>query len=137
GCAAEVSQRLIEVVLGAFGLAAPELVVAAPFSSSGNFTLGGWDPLHQRNYVMINFSGGGYGASAEMDGLSNAAASISAAKTMPLERMEELEPVLFEHYRLHADSGGAGRRRGGMGIDYQLRLLRGEGKASFLMDHGK
>lgn len=137
GCAAEVSQRLIEVVLGAFGQAAPELVVAAPFSSSGNFTLGGWDPLYKRNYVMINFSGGGYGASADLDGLSNAAASISAAKTMPIERLEESYPVLFEHYRLRTDSGGAGRRRGGMGIDYQLRLLRGEGKASFLMDHGR
>lgn len=137
GCAAEVSQRLIEVVLGAFGKAAPELVVAAPFSSSGNFTLGGWDPLKARNYVMINFSGGGYGASTDLDGLSNAAASISAAKTMPLERIEESYPVLFDHYRLSTDSGGAGKRRGGLGVDYQLRLLRGEGRASFLMDHGR
>ena len=34
-------------------------------------------------------------------------------------------------------SGGAGRHRGGFGIDYQIRLLRGEAKASFLMDHGR
>ena len=75
-------------------------VVAAPFSSSGNFTLGGWDPQFRRNYVMINFSGGGYGASTDLDGLSNAAASISAAKTMPLELIENIYPVLYEHYRL-------------------------------------
>ena len=33
--------------------------------------------------------------------------------------------------------GGAGRHRGGFGVDYQIRLLRGEAKASFLMDHGR
>jgi N-methylhydantoinase B len=137
GCAAEVSQRLIEVVLGAFGKAVPHQVVAAPFSSSGNFTLGGWDPQFARNYVMINFSGGGYGASADLDGLSNAAASISAAKTMPLELIENIYPILYEHYRLSQDSGGAGRQRGGLGIDYKMRLLRGDAKASFLMDHGR
>jgi N-methylhydantoinase B len=136
GCAAEVSQRLIEVVLGALGKAIPERVVAAPFSSSGNFTLGGYDPERRRNYVMINFSGGGYGASRDLDGLNNAAASISAAKTTPLEVIEAQTPVLFEHYRLRDGSGGAGRRRGGLGVDYKIRLRRGEGKASFLMDHG-
>ena len=34
-------------------------------------------------------------------------------------------------------SGGAGRHCGGFGIDYQIRQLRGEAKASFLMDHGR
>src|SRR5204863_9450211 len=29
------------------------------------------------------------------------------------------------------------RPRRGVGIDYQIRLLRGEAKASFLMDHGR
>ena len=31
----------------------------------------------------------------------------------------------------------AGRHRGGFGVDYQIRLLHGEAKASFLMDHGR
>src|SRR5262249_61028564 len=38
---------------------------------------------------------------------------------------------------LRARSGGAGRHRGGFGIACQIRLLRGEAKASFLVDHGR
>lgn len=137
GCAAEVSQRLIEVVFGALGQAIPDQLVAAPYSCSGNFSLGGYDPELKRHYVMINFSGGGYGASIDTDGLSNAAASIGVSKSMPVEIIEERYPLLFEEYALRADSGGAGKRRGGLGVSYRARMLRGEGMASFLMDHGK
>jgi N-methylhydantoinase B len=137
GCAAEVSQRLIEVVFGAMAQALPDKLVAAPFSCSGNFSLGGHDPLRGRDYVMINFSGGGYGASIDTDGLSNGAASISASKTMPIELIEQRYPILFEEYALREDSGGAGRRRGGLGVSYRVRVRRGDGTASFLMDHGK
>jgi len=137
GCAAEVSQRLIEVVFGALGQAIPDQMVVAPFSCSGNFSLGGYDPELERHYVMINFSGGGYGASIDTDGLSNAAASIGVSKSMPVEMIEERYPLLFEEYALRADSGGPGKRRGGFGVSYRARLLRGEGVASFLMEHGK
>ncbi|GAB4171305.1 MAG: hydantoinase B/oxoprolinase family protein [Thalassobaculales bacterium] len=137
GCAAEISQRLIEVVFGALAQAVPERVPAGPFSSSGNFSLGGFDPLYRRGYVMCNFSGGGYGATAAEDGLSNASATISVSKTMPVEIIEQHYPVLFEDYALREGSGGDGRRRGGMGVSYRVRLQRGEGIASFLMDHGR
>jgi N-methylhydantoinase B len=46
-------------------------------------------------------------------------------------------PILFDRFALREGSGGAGRHRGGFGVDYQIRLLRGEAKASFLMDHGR
>ena len=32
---------------------------------------------------------------------------------------------------------GPGRHRGGFGVNYRIRLLRGEATASFLMDHGR
>src|SRR5262249_50612948 len=34
-------------------------------------------------------------------------------------------------------SGGAGRTRGGFGVDYRIRIRRGEALLSFLMDHGR
>ncbi|HXD98517.1 MAG TPA: hydantoinase B/oxoprolinase family protein, partial [Candidatus Acidoferrum sp.] len=34
-------------------------------------------------------------------------------------------------------SGGAGKTRGGFGVDYRIRIRRGEGLLSFLMDHGR
>ncbi|TCP41879.1 hydantoinase/oxoprolinase-like protein [Rhodovulum marinum] len=51
--------------------------------------------------------------------------------------MEQKFPVLYRHYRLHEGSGGAGRQRGGLGLDYELELRRGTARASFVMDHGR
>ena len=44
---------------------------------------------------------------------------------------------MFEEYALREGSGGAGRQRGGFGVNYRMRMLRGEGTASFLMERGK
>jgi N-methylhydantoinase B len=137
GCAAEVSQRIVEVVFGALAKALPKISVAAAFDSAGNFTLGGYDPIRQRNYVMLNFSGGGYGAAIDADGMSNGSSNLSVSKTQPVEIFERLFPVIFEEYSLRPDSGGAGRQRGGLGVIYRVRLLAGEARASFLMEHGK
>jgi N-methylhydantoinase B len=137
GCAAEVSQRIVEVVFGAMAEAVPELSVAAAFDSAGNFTLGGYDTVRKRNYVLLNFSGGGYGGSPDTDGLSNGSSILSVSKTQPVEILERAFPVIFEEYSLRENSGGAGRRRGGLGVRYRVRLAAGEGKASFLMEHGR
>ena len=45
--------------------------------------------------------------------------------------------MLFEEYSLHEGSGGAGEHRGGFGVNYQIRLRRGEARASMVMDHGR
>ena len=51
--------------------------------------------------------------------------------------MEQAFPVLYRHYALREGSGGAGRHRGGFGLAYEVELLRGEARASFVMDHGR
>src|SRR5437763_13997205 len=86
---------------------------------------------------MYLFSGGGYGGWWQTDGLTNGCSSVGISKTQPVEILEQHYPILFERYALREGSGGAGRHRGGFGVDYKVRLLRGEAKASFLMDHGK
>jgi len=82
-------------------------------------------------------SGGGYGGSPEGDGLSNGCSTIGISKTTPIEIMEQLYPVLFEEYSLHEGSGGAGAHRGGFGVNYRIRLRRGEARVSMVMDHGR
>jgi N-methylhydantoinase B len=137
GCAAEVSQRIAEAVFAALVKAIPERLFAAPAGTSGNFALGGWDPKKGRNYVMYLISGGGYGGSAGLDGISNGCSTIGISKTTPLEVIEQLYPVLFEEYALAEGSAGAGRQRGGFGVRYTVALRRGEARASFVMDHGR
>ncbi|MEY4983418.1 MAG: hypothetical protein RIR62_1684 [Pseudomonadota bacterium] len=137
GCAAEVSQRIAEAVFAALVQAIPDRVTAAPAGTSGNFGLGGHDPEKGRDYVMYQISGGGYGGNACHDGLSNGCSTIGISKAPPVEIMEQTYPVLYRRYALHEGSGGAGMHRGGFGLDYEIELLRGTARASFVMDHGR
>ena len=137
GCAAEVSQRIAEAVFSTLGKAIPDQLFAAPAGTSGNFALGGFDPGRQRAYVMYLISGGGYGGSARGSGLSNGCSTIGISKTTPIEVVEQRYPVLFDEYSLHERSGGAGKARGGFGVNYSVTIRRGNARASFVMDHGR
>jgi N-methylhydantoinase B len=137
GCAAEVSQRIAEAVFAALVKALPGRVTAAPAGTSGNFGLGGHDPATGADYVMYQISGGGYGGFAGGDGIANGCSTIGISKAPPVEIMEQKFPVLYRRYGLHEGSGGAGQFRGGFGLDYEIELLRGDARASFVMDHGR
>ena len=137
GCAAEVSQRIAEAVFAALICALPDRVTAAPAGTSGNFALGGYDAERDRDFVMYQLSGGGYGGNLSGDGLSNGCSTIGISKAPPVEIMEQSFPVIYNHYRLHEGSAGAGQMRGGFGLDYELALRNGEARASFVMDHGR
>lgn len=137
GCAAEVSQRIAESVFSALVKAIPNQLFAAPAGTSGNLCLGGFDPKYNRNYVMYVISGGGYGGNNNEDGLSNGCSTIGISKTTPVEVMEQFYPVLFEEYSLHEGSGGAGKNRGGFGVNYKIKIVRGNAKVSMVMDHGR
>ncbi len=137
GCAAEVSQRIAEAVFAALVQAIPERVTAAPAGTSGNFALGGHDPARGRDFVMYQLSGGGYGGNVDHDGLTNGCSTIGISKAPPVEIMEQAFPVLYHRYALREGSGGAGKHRGGFGLDYELELRRGAARASFVMDHGR
>ncbi len=137
GCAAEVSQRIAEAVFAALVEALPDRVTASPAGSSGNFALGGEVPEEGRSYVMYQISGGGYGGYAGGDGISNGCSTIGISKAPPVEIMEQQFPVLYHRYALREGSGGAGAQRGGFGLDYEVELLKGTARASFVMDHGR
>ena len=137
GCAAEVSQRIAEAIFAALVEALPDRVTAAPAGTSGNFALGGYDAERDRDFVMYQLSGGGYGGNANSDGLSNGCSTIGISKAPPVEIMEQTFPVIYNHYALHEGSAGAGKMRGGFGLDYELELRNGEARASFVMDHGR
>ena len=137
GCAAEVSQRIAEAVFAALVEPLPDIVTAAPAGSSGNFALGGYDPEKDRSFVMYQISGGGYGGNTDYDGLTNGCSTIGISKTQPIEVLEQYYPVLFHKYGLREGSGGAGKQRGGFGVNYTVELRRGEAQASFVMDHGR
>jgi N-methylhydantoinase B len=63
---------------------------------------------------VLTFNSGGAGARPELDGM-NATAFPSGVMTMPAEATEQVGPVIIWRKELRRDSGGAGKRRGGLG----------------------
>ena len=86
---------------------------------------------------MYLFTGGGYGGFQGGDGLSNGCSTIGISKMPPVEVLEQFYPILFEEFSLREGSGGAGEFRGGFGINYAIKLRRGEARVSMVMDHGR
>ncbi|WP_199433788.1 hydantoinase B/oxoprolinase family protein [Qaidamihabitans albus] len=133
GCAAETSQRIITAVMGALAQAAPERVPAGSCATINNLSMGGQDEVGDP-YVMYVFLGGGYGGNRAGDGLSNGCSLMSSARTQSIEVTEQRYPVRFNRYALREGSAGAGRYRGGFGVDYEFTFTGGIARASLLGD---
>ena len=136
GCAAEVCQRIIDVVFGALAQAIPEQCYAAPMGTVTNLAVGGDDP-ERGYYVFYSFIGGGYGGNYATDGLINGNPTLALARTQALEIFESRYPILFTRYSIREGSAGVGQRRGGLGVIFEFKLLRGEASASLLGDRGR
>lgn len=136
GCAAETSQRIITAVMGALAQAAPDRVPAGSCATINNLSMGGVDAAGDP-YVMYVFLGGGYGGNREGDGLSNGCSLMSSARTQSIEVTEQRYPVQFDRYALRDGSAGAGRYRGGFGVDYEFTLTADSAQASLLGDQSR
>ena len=79
----------------------------------------------RRRFVQTVFQLGGVGARASKDGL-NATGFPSGVAGMPAEITETLCPLVFRRRELRPDSGGAGRRRGGLGQEREVECLTDE-----------
>jgi N-methylhydantoinase B len=119
----EVVQRVIDVSFGALAKAMPERAPAAPFGTTGVCTMSGRHPATGRYYVAVYPYPGGYGGSAEGDGLVNGTPPGSMASFMSIEMSEHRYPIRFERHAIREDSGGPGRHRGGCGTTYAITAL--------------
>jgi N-methylhydantoinase B len=91
----------------------------------------GVHPKTGRRFVVQSIEGGGWGGRPSEDGES---ATVSVCqgdvRNGSIEGIELRCPVLVENRGLRRDSGGAGKHRGGLGIDMQIRNLV-EGRWNF------
>ena len=73
----------------------------------------------------MNIFGGGWGGRPDEDG-EDAAVSVCQGdvRNTPVELQEIKYPVLVETHALRADSGGAGKHRGGLGVELTYQLLQ-------------
>jgi N-methylhydantoinase B len=119
----ETSQRIVDVVLGAFARALPGRMPAASAGTMNNVLLGGVDPRDGRPFTYYETLGGGHGAGPAGDGASAMQVHMTNTRNTPVEALEHAYPLRVERLRIRRGSGGAGRHRGGDGIERALRLL--------------
>jgi N-methylhydantoinase B len=125
-CAARgiMGYRVFEAILGALAKVVPERVQAAGEGGPTLFAIGG---RHEgRPFVLTEVMVGTWGARSQLDGIegiSNPAANLS---NNPVELIEAELPLEVLEYAFVADSGGAGRQRGGLAFVREFRLLADE-----------
>jgi len=113
--------RIVTTVLGALAEAAPENIPAAYYGVSYVAALSAPDHSGERR-VYFEIEVGGWGGHPEADGADGYSAGFHNLANSPLEMCEALFPVAFTHYGFIPDSGGAGEKRGGLGLAREWRL---------------
>lgn len=119
----DTCQRIADTFFGAMTAAAPDRVIAASNSSVTTATFSGVHPESGVFYVYLETVAGGSGAHAYGDGLSGVQVHMTNTSNLPVEALEREYPLLVERYSFRIDSGGAGKHRGGLGIQRDIRVL--------------
>ena len=136
GAIGEVRRALESLVVGTLGKAIPERLVGDLKGASNITAIGGPHPGRGRDFLHVEFPAGGTGAFVGADGNNTmrnfAEGDISSIQ--PVESIEATCPLRVESMTLRQDSGGAGRRRGGLGLRREIRLLGPHARLSVLSD---
>ena len=117
-------QKVAGAIFGAFrGVLPPERVMASGNDVVPAIVFSGELQRRRGYYVYLETIGGGSGARADSDGMDAVHVHMTNTSNLPAEALENEYPLRVDEYALVEDSGGAGRRRGGLGIARQLRAL--------------
>jgi len=127
---------VVDCVVRALAPAMPDRAPAGHHGLlGGTVVFFGIDPATKRRFVIQSIEGGGWGGRPYEDGES---ATVSVCqgdvRNGPIESIELKCPVLIEKRELRMDSAGAGKYRGGFGLDVQVHNLI-EGRWNF--DHAR
>lgn len=108
----ETSQRIVDVLLGALGVA------AASQGTMNNVLFG------DETFAYYETHCGGSGATAAGSGADAVHTHMTNTRLTDPEVMERRFPVRLQEFSIRHDSGGAGAHRGGNGVVRRIEFLR-------------
>ena len=117
------TQRIVDVLLGALSQAVPDLAPAASSGTMNLLNIGGMDDRTGVYYNYVETYAGGQGAIPGLDGMDAVQNHMTNTRNAPVESIETAYPLRVETYELIADSEGAGRHRGGVGLRRRVRVV--------------
>lgn len=120
----------LELIFKAVAQGMPDRVAASTGGDVPGFMMVGVHPDTNAMFAVSNNEPIGWGATSTHDG-ANATMHLSAniVRNTPIEVLESKTTMLVERLAMRTDSGGAGRFRGGVGLE---RLIRFLGAGEFL-----
>jgi N-methylhydantoinase B/oxoprolinase/acetone carboxylase alpha subunit len=133
----ETQPKLVGMILGALAQVIPEQIMAAEGATSCNFLFGGIDQRTGERYAHYHFEASGWGGRLNLDGNSAQNHIHGNCRNTPVEVFETRFPLRVLSYELICDSGGPGRRRGGLAVRRRLEVLAREITVSSMMDRVK
>lgn len=113
---------VVDTIISAMVSVMPERVAAG---HHGSFNIHGFHGAwNGQAFNVFDTLHGGWGGSLHGDGVGPYKTITHAdTKDIPIETLEALYPVRVEQYTWRTDSAGAGRSRGGLGLDRVFRVL--------------
>jgi N-methylhydantoinase B len=110
----------------------PHQAAAASYGDSMVIGIAGVDHRSGQPYLDLEPTVGGWGAWEGSDGQDALINNVNGSlKDLPIEVLETKFPLRMTHYGIRADSGGAGKWRGGNGVVREY-TLDGEAAELFL-----
>ena len=120
-CRTHALGRIFDVISGLLGQSNPDLLCAAGFSDSPHLMYSGYD-RHDEWFQLYQISFGGIPGKPFGDGPDGHSLWPNFIN-VPNEFLEAYFPLRIEIYETIADSGGAGRHRGGNALRVAYRFL--------------
>ena len=115
--------RVVDAVMGALAQIVPDRVRAAGEGGNTVVAVGGYDSETRAPFVMVDMINGAWGGGKDSDGVDGVTNPSQNMSNLPVETMESRYPMRIDRYGFRADSGGAGKHRGGLGLVRKYTLL--------------
>ena len=113
--------RMIDCLFGALAQAVPDRVAA---DGSGGSTLPTISGMQDgKPFIFCETAMGTWGASRDNDGQEGVPHIGANQSNVPIEMIETAYPIRIERYGFVDDSGGPGKKRGGLAIQRDYRVL--------------
>jgi len=129
----EGSQRICDVIFGAFAQAMPERVPAASQGTMNNVLIGGTDD-GGRPFSYYETIAGGQGGMPWGPGASGIHTNMTNTRNTPIEALEHAYPLRATRYEIRVGSGGPGRHPGGDGVVRELEIVAADATLTLITD---
>jgi N-methylhydantoinase B len=115
---------MIDTFLKALALKLERKIPAGHYCDLGILSMSGIDSRNGQEFIHVDSSSGGWGASEGTDGESCLIAIQDGdSKNVPTELLEQRYPLRISQFCLRQDSGGPGKFRGGLGHIRDFEVL--------------